>query len=329
MTVNPASSQADQLTRLTDETSQKWLAYHQSLLQSAKVSNFPRISVVTPSYNQGQFLEQTILSVLWQNYPNLEFIIIDGGSTDNSVEIIKKYEQHLTYWVSEPDRGQSHAINKGFSRSTGEIMAWLNSDDLFLPGTLGKVARLFAVDQNLDLATGGWISNNVETDTLLGIRPCGNGSYPTKALMLAQHGLVGQPSTFWRKHVWESAGPIDENLHYAMDHAFFLRCCDFGFKYKLVGRQLSLIQEHAEQKTKQGSRYVDEFLEVVSPYKRQPEWRSWIGQLKLSTAKKMFSLAHHRNSHPRLGLIPKFDEELIRQWLADLRTGITETKHEG
>ena len=105
-------------------------------------ANYPRISIVTPSYNQGQFIEQTIRSVLLQNYPNLEYIIIDGGSTDNTVETIEKYEQYITYWVSEPDRGQSHAINKGFARCTGEIMAWLNSDDLYLPSALKSLELL-------------------------------------------------------------------------------------------------------------------------------------------------------------------------------------------
>ena len=97
---------------------------------------WPRITIVTPNYNQGQFIEETIRSVLLQGYPNLEYIIIDGGSTDNSVEIVKKYEQYLAYWVSEPDRGQSHAINKGFERCTGDYVAWMNSSDCYMPGAL-------------------------------------------------------------------------------------------------------------------------------------------------------------------------------------------------
>ena len=104
---------------------------------------YPKISIVTPSYNQGQFIEETILSVLDQDYPDLEYLIIDGGSTDNTIDIIRKYSKHLTYWVSEPDRGQSHAINKGFAICTGEIFNWLNSDDLLLNNALSSVAEAY------------------------------------------------------------------------------------------------------------------------------------------------------------------------------------------
>jgi len=108
---------------------------------------FPKISIVTASYNQGQFIEETILSVLNQNYPNLEYILIDGGSTDNSVEIIRKYQQHFTYWVSEKDKGQANAINKGLQLCTGDIFNWLNSDDYLEPGSLHKIAAAFANEQ--------------------------------------------------------------------------------------------------------------------------------------------------------------------------------------
>jgi glycosyltransferase involved in cell wall biosynthesis len=110
-----------------------------------------RVTVVTPSYNQAQFLEETIRSVLLQGYPNLEYIIIDGGSTDGSVEIIRKYEKHLSDWVSEPDRGQSHAINKGFARATGEYIAWLNSDDVYEPGIIANAVAWFAEHPECDM----------------------------------------------------------------------------------------------------------------------------------------------------------------------------------
>ena len=134
-----------------DENKNGWPWDIQTQLPSvAKNDEFwPRITVVTPSFNQGQYIEETIRSVLLQGYPNLEYIIMDGGSTDESVKIIKKYEPWLSYWVSEKDCGQSHAINKGWQRSTGDLVAWLNSDDYLAPGTLRQVARIYCQHQDL------------------------------------------------------------------------------------------------------------------------------------------------------------------------------------
>jgi len=117
---------------------------------------FPKISIVIPSYNQGQYLEESILSVIDQKYPDLELFVVDGGSTDNSVNVIKKYAQHLKWWVSEKDKGQSEAINKGFARATGDIISWLCSDDLYTPGTFHKVASYFSQQKgNVGLIHGG------------------------------------------------------------------------------------------------------------------------------------------------------------------------------
>ena len=115
---------------------------------------YPKISIVSPSFNKREFIERCILSVLNQNYPNLEYIIIDGGSTDGSVEIIKKYEKYLTFWVSEPNNGQVNAINKGLHKTTGEITAWLNSDDFYYPGVFVKAAKEFLKNPNIDLLYG-------------------------------------------------------------------------------------------------------------------------------------------------------------------------------
>src|SRR5437016_7897009 len=118
------------------------------------VNSYPKISVVTPSYNQGSYLEKTILSVLNQEYPNIEYIVIDGGSTDNSLDIIKKYEKHLKYWVSEPDRGQSNAINKGFSHATGDLLTWLSSDDYYMPGALWALATMAMAHREASVFVG-------------------------------------------------------------------------------------------------------------------------------------------------------------------------------
>ena len=119
------------------------------------ITSYPKISIVTPSYNHGQYIEQTILSVINQNYPNLEYIIIDGGSTDNTVDIIKKYEEKITYWISEKDNGQSHALNKGIAKCTGDIFNWINSDDYFEDGTFYKLANHFTINNRVT-SVSGW-----------------------------------------------------------------------------------------------------------------------------------------------------------------------------
>ena len=181
--------------------------------------SYPKITVVTPSYNQAEYLSDTIESVIKQEYPLLEYIIIDGGSTDGSVEIIKHYERHLTYWVSEPDRGQSHAINKGLCRATGDIVCWLNSDDLLLPGALQKVGRAFAQHADLDIVTGYTVRADRELHLLF------NHFVPVQTRWLAQHGVLymDQPSTFWKRELLPTFGGLDETLHMAMDLDLWLR----------------------------------------------------------------------------------------------------------
>jgi len=282
---------------------------------------WPRISIVTPSYNQGQFIEETIRSVLLQGYPNLEYIIIDGGSTDNSVEIIKKYEKYLTYWVSEPDQGQSHAINKGFQRCTGEIMAWLNSDDFYLPHALEDIAKIFISRDDIDLVTGAWLSYDNETENLVMTRACGTGISPNISVMLSKDAHLGQHSTFWRSKVWQTVGTLREDLHYAMDHEFFLRCCDLHLKFKLTSKPLAAFRRYLEQKTGNWDKYATESQKIISEYKaKHSEWNIFWGKIKIYFAKLLWSLSSHRNIHPRLGLKPKFDEQLVRSWLEALNS---------
>jgi glycosyltransferase involved in cell wall biosynthesis len=188
-----------------------------------KDSSWPKISIVTPSFNQAQFLERTILSVLNQNYPNLEYIIIDGGSKDGSVEIIKRYEKHLAYWISEPDKGQAAALNKGFKKCTGKILAWLCSDDLYLPGTLQKVGYIYAQDR-VDLIYGNTYLID-ENDKIIGEhRNVGFSKYFSRKAIV--HGLfsISQPSMFWSRELFTRAGgSISEDLCNVLDNDLIIR----------------------------------------------------------------------------------------------------------
>lgn len=180
---------------------------------------WPKISIVTPNYNFGQFIENTIRSVLLQGYPNLEYIIIDAASTDNSVEIIKKYEKWLTYWVSETDSGQSQAINKGFAKATGEILAWLNSDDRYLPATLKIVAQSAMAHPNAGAFAGRAQRINLKGKVLLEKEVPGLSFEE----ILNWHQYLAQSSCFFRRKVWQQCGPLDETLHFQMDFDLWLK----------------------------------------------------------------------------------------------------------
>ncbi len=211
------------------------------------MQNYPKISIVTPSYNQGQYLEQTILSIIGQNYPNLEYIIIDGGSTDNSVEIIKKYEKYLAYWVSEKDKGQSHAINKGFSIATGDILAWLNSDDYYLPNTL------FFIAKNLELQIPTILFGNCMhifegANTLLGSQV--EEKHNTMNIQLIDY--IIQPSSFWNRSAWQSVGNLSEDLHYAFDWEWFIKAHKQGIVFQPRQEYLSVYRIHKDHKSGTG-----------------------------------------------------------------------------
>jgi glycosyltransferase involved in cell wall biosynthesis len=180
---------------------------------------WPKVSIVTPSYNQGEFIEETIRSVLLQGYTNLEYIIIDGGSTDNSVEIIKKYQKWLAYWVSEPDRGQSHAINKGFEKATGEIYAWLNSDDTYMPSAGETAVKYLTEHSDVDMIYGECNFINEHSHK--------TGQYPPAEFNLVDlvcgRNMVPQQAVFFRKQILDNVGYLDTNLQLAMDYDFWLR----------------------------------------------------------------------------------------------------------
>lgn len=185
---------------------------------------YPRITVVTPSYNQGEYLEQTIISVLDQGYPNLEYIIMDGGSTDRSVDIIKKYEHRLSYWVTEPDKGLYDALQKGFGRSTGEIMCWINSDDMHHRKSLMSIAELFRAFPHINWIMG---ANTYYDEMGQAFIPDPDKFYCrwSKWRMYDLDGkFIQQESVFWRRSLWEKAGSyIDTSLALAGDAELWLR----------------------------------------------------------------------------------------------------------
>lgn len=177
------------------------------------------ISVVTPSYNQAEYLERTILSVLDQGYPNLEYIVIDGGSKDGSLDIIRKYEDRLAFWISEPDRGQTEAINKGLKRATGEWLAWQNSDDLYYPGVFMDVAKAAARHSQADLIIGNMMLIDALDHELREIRYV----TPSYGALLAEGMILTNQAAFWRRRVHDEIGWLDESLHYCFDYEWFLR----------------------------------------------------------------------------------------------------------
>jgi len=209
-------------------------------------SPWPKISIITPSYNQAEFIEETIRSVICQGYPNLEYIIIDGGSTDGSVEIIKKYKENLTYWVSEPDRGQAHAINKGLLRITGDIFGWINSDDMLLPNSLSKLAETYQNNQD-KILLGDLIyyfhSHNKYKKVHQKNVTISNLINPFKEKSIWQ-----QPSTFVPRKFINTNILLDENLRYVFDYDWMIRLLQITSVH-YINEVIAVFRFHKKSKT--------------------------------------------------------------------------------
>lgn len=205
----------------------------------------PKISIIVPSYNQGPFLERTILSILNQNYANTELLIIDGGSNDNTRDIIYKYEENINYWQSEKDNGQSDALNKGFLKAAGDIIGWQNSDDIYLPGAFHKAVEFFTNWPETDILYGNRLDIN-EEDEIIGKSIFTKFSY----FNLKYEGiLLGTQSAFFRKRILAEIGLLQADLHLAMDYEFFLRALLHNLNFRHVPFYLGAMRRHSLAKT--------------------------------------------------------------------------------
>jgi glycosyltransferase involved in cell wall biosynthesis len=224
------------------------------------------VSIVTPSYNQAEYLEATIQSVLAQEYSNLEYFIVDGGSTDGSVEIIQEYADYLSGWVSEPDRGQADGINKGLKRATGEVVAWLNSDDLYMPGAIQAAVSAFQADPDLGMVFGDAITID-QTG-----RPLNRLSFDAWGLQeLMRFRIICQPAVFMRRHALEKVGYLDENFHFMLDHQLWIRIAS-QYKTKYSSQLWAAARHHPSAKNvAQSAAFADETYQAVEWIKNEAE----------------------------------------------------------
>jgi len=227
-------------------------------------SNWPKISIVTPVFNARPFIEAAIKSVIDQNYANLEYIIIDGGSTDGTVEIIKKYAKHLTYWVSEPDKGQTEALNKGFKRSMGILRGWLNADEEYLPGALKCVAKIYMASDDLELIYGDRYIEDLTvypTQKFLQTIPCNINPF---SYMFYTGRTLFSDATFWTKKVHDQLIGLDERFQpYAMDVEWLLRVAGVAKKWKHIGQPISVFKLHGSNVSSEGTKKGIRLNEII------------------------------------------------------------------
>ena len=237
-----------------------------ALFTRAPAGGWPKISIVCPSFRQGGFIEETIRSVLLQNYPALELIVMDGGSDDETVPLLRKYSRWLAHWESQPDRGQSHALNRGFARATGEVFGWINSDDYYLPGALAAVGRAFRTRRR-PLLFGDWCERDGDAPAL---RPC--REHPAFAFQVRVGGrTLPSHATFWPRtaHL-----PFNETLRFTMDADLFKRLAASGLRPRHIPQPLAVFRRHAAAKS---STIVSTAVEETKAWGRtQPRSTHWL-----------------------------------------------------
>ncbi|HMJ67957.1 MAG TPA: glycosyltransferase family 2 protein [Cyclobacteriaceae bacterium] len=286
----------------------------------------PKISIVTVSYNSAAFIERTILSVLSQNYPNLEYIVIDGGSTDGSAEVIRKYEDRLVFWCSEKDKGQYDAINKGFAKSTGEIMAFLNADDVYLPWTLHTMSSVFSILKEVEWLTSLNPSMIDETGSIFrsgNIRPISTKGFrqgfyiPGKS----DFGCIVQEGTFWRRSLWEKAGSsIDLKYKLAADFDLWGKFTDHSNLYCLA-QPLAAMTRHSGQRSNNMSSYQSECIESLKAlHKRKDPSADWNPDVRITSVRRsrlLWAATRRMIDYTALVVDGIFDETTYKtKWVA-------------
>lgn len=244
------------------------------------MSDLPLVSIITPSYNQGQFLEATILSVLNQDYSCIEYLVIDGASSDDSVEVICRYADRLAYWVSEHDRGQSHAINKGLSRANGTILGWVNSDDVLLPETIFKLVDAFTQHKDTDVIYGH--IDRIDSQGKLVPTP----TLPKDRVVFDKNTalmecVVNQPGCFWRRSIMDKVGLLNETLHYGLDYEYWTRMLLAGAKFKRFDETVAQFRLSATSKTiRQTTQMAQESIAIIDSFLSQDDLAHQLGLTK-------------------------------------------------
>lgn len=226
----------------------------------------PPISIIVPSYNQGKFIRATIDSILGQDVKGVEILVMDGGSKDETVEVLRSYGDAIS-WVSEKDRGQSHAINKGFARAASDILGYINSDDTYQPGALSAALEAFRQHPEADFIYGDFNYIDAEGRLLVNCRTIGF-DYD---ILRYDHNFICQPASFWRRSVVDRIGPVAESLYYLMDYEYYLRAAAAGLHFHHVRQTLANLRLHKECKTMSGNdkaqrEYSAARASILAPY---------------------------------------------------------------
>lgn len=279
-----------------------------------KERGLPKISIITPNLNQGKFLEATIRSVIFQKYPNLEYIIIDGGSTDGSIDIIKKYEKYISLWICERDKGMYDALNKGFRLSTGQIMGWINSDDQLMPDSLNTLARLFS-----DMPEVNWIQGLNSFIDLEGkvIKMQYPKKFSLERFLLKDFHWIMQESTFWRRNLWEAAGSrIDSNLKLAGDFELWFRFSQFEKLYNVSVPIGAWRKRDGQLSGTQMGHYLEEAHNVIKTFSMTPSMKMKIRKIKFLN--RLISIGHKLKFF-NIGIFNKRIYELCNLKNSDIR----------